>query len=506
MMVPDDQITHHRDVFSSELYCGKDGYFSPFPFFTKVDCQGKPEEEDCTCEEEEEEEECEEWEDEEDEEEECEEEEEEPQCTCDYGGDNQEEVQDAGGGGDDEEEECVQDGEGECVLEESAECLDESCKLFMDHLNRNDKKKDDISFDEYCKCKTPEKDCSAMNNFIIRVSSPTSSGASTNETCEQIIARLTQKKYPEPGPVKEKKDKEGCEPKEVEIVVKQICVAEPTCECPPKCKEPPPPPPPPPKDDCQKPPPPPKDNCEKPPPPPPKDDCQKPLPPKDDCQKPPPPKDDCEKPPPPKDDCEKPPPPKDDCEKPPPPKDCGCKEPPPPPPNCEPPPEDDCKRPPRGSPPNDCAILSELELLRKPIKQITCGCPKFLCSKCESDAPGASYAGENSVWIPPPPPPCARCGASERGGTEDCYLCHLTRKMRLGLQEKNDCINFPRLEDDCEVEEKPKEEPDDLCTPEYLPDGSVKYKGGMCLSWAGTFLWKVFKRVNWWHSFFIHIC
>lgn len=504
MNIPDEQIRHQRDVFNIPLLCGKDGYFSPL--VTRVDCAGLPEG-PCTCgsnqmndeeeelEYEDDEDECEEYEDEEeyceDEEEEvCEDEdfeeqvEDDPNCNC--GCKPEKEDTDAKVE-EKEEEECVEDGEGECILEESAECMDPDCKLFLEPPPQNTGKGGDIKKENCCKVEKSQEEqkrqeCLAMNNFIIRVQSPFSE-SNTNETCEQIIERLTSKMptYPEPKPRQETgkgktTDRDnGPAANGIVLVVKQISVEEPTCECPPKpikCKN---------VEPVQV------DDCALPPPSPPVKE-YKPLPkqaPIDDCAPPPPLANDC--PPPPQQ-----PPPTNDCE------------PPPPVTSCESPPGAKCEcvctelpvekeenastisRPPPKKIENHCLTLTEEELLRKPIKDIKCGCP------IPNDKEGPCERPFINVWTPPPPPPCSRCGVPERGSTEDCYLCHLTRQMRSGCPAEREGV--PCFSEDPQV--CPKEEPTDFCTPEYLEDGSIKYKGGMCMSLANQFLWHVFKRVT----------
>ncbi|ODM93953.1 hypothetical protein Ocin01_12729 [Orchesella cincta] len=487
LQVPDEQI-RRRDVFDTHLICRKDGYYSPF--MTKVDCAGVDEE----CEEEEvidEDEDCEEEEEEElEEEEDCEEEEEEDceeetnglieidgcQCTCECP-DEQE-----------EEEECVEDAEGECIIEESAECMDDSCKFFLDGTAKReciiDEKLEgeDLGPVEAGPEEDDKNNCKAMSNFIIRVQAPFSE-CSTNETCEQILERLTKKTrqlYPEPAQPEPSKD--------VEITVKQISVEDPSCEPIPKpkkkCK----------KKDGKK-----EDSKKEPPVKPPKEDpCPPPT------FTPPPPKPEPFIPPP----ASTPEPPKDPC---PPRKESVSDSPPPagacpqpegvpcPPPNdsTPPPPETETKEEeapkdeePPPPPRNDCDMLSEVELLKKRLQDIRCGC-KTVCPPT-----GSLPEREIPVWTPPTPPSCSRCGAKVRGDTEDCFLCSITRRMRSGDYEEG-CppLGNSSSFDATKILDAFKEDPAQ-CTPEYLPDGSIKYKGGMCIGLASKFLWHAAKKIQ----------
>lgn len=316
-----------------------------------------------------------------------------------------------------------------------------------------------------------------MNNFIIKVQAPRESGKNPNETCEQIIKKLSSNAYPDPDGDRKKKGK-----KQHPMVVREISVVDPTCECikPRICNvtevdvKPPPPPPPcpaPPPPPCPAPSPPP---CSEPPPPPPP---VRPCP--QDCEK---------KETPPGNDC--PPPgqklrnlPTEPCTcpyefTPVPPCPCRIKD-EPEPPKCEPPKPPPCCPPPRRGDQNDCEVLSEEELLKMPIKDIMCGAPKPL-----------EGSSESYVWLPPPPPKCARCGAEERGKTEDCYLCQITRFAR------SPCPKPPEepISIVDEIQELTKPDNSD-CEPVYCADGSMKYKGGMCMELCEKFLNQVKKSV-----------
>jgi len=119
-----------------------------------------------------------------------------------------------------------------------------------------------------------------------------------------------------------------------------------------------------------------------------------------------------------------------------------------------------------------------------PIAKLVCGCGA--CSKLRGCSPEEMFIPEYKPMVRGA---CPYCGTAQRGDTEGCFICQLTRSIRDPCYQEP-CESPPPKKEPC-APKPPCPTNEDKCHSDKFDmkkDGSPTYEGGMCFQRALKFL------------------